>query len=276
MVKRTNTCLTNLGNEFGHFIYDVYDGDSTGVLCLHDKISNRSIFNNLSEELGEAVTVVVPDMVGRAHSSYAPDYSMDRLVGDCINVMNAANMDRVVWVGAGLGAIVGMTVATMKNSPIVGLVLDNPIHSCDYAGPIDAVSEQAKFYSIELLAKQIQSCIKDSKYSLHDYVDYVIHHYKFGADSLVPTYDSSCLVAYDIDVLNLLTKVSQPVLLLSKSAIIDQPNVSFKESDHEFRLNYSERERKMITKWIYNTLKPKNLIKTHFAIESGVSVQMET
>ncbi|MBV9827470.1 MAG: alpha/beta hydrolase [Alphaproteobacteria bacterium] len=98
------------------------------VLCVHGLTRNGRDFDFLAEALANRFRVICPDMPGRGRSDWLDD---PQLYGFpfYLSVLGAlyARLDTptVHWVGTSMGGLLGMLFASLPNSPVRSLVLND-------------------------------------------------------------------------------------------------------------------------------------------------------
>lgn len=289
MVKRTKICLTNLGQALGRVVYDFYDTDSTdlGIICVHGTTSNRSMFHELAHDLCATNNLVVPDMIGRGDSSNAPlhCYNFNQYINDCLSIINTAGFKHVIWIGHSMGGLIGIILASIENSPVISLILDDVAHKVDYNLLVNNIEEpQTSATSIEQLAKHIKGQCDGTQFLLQDYMEFVVRNFKLVNNTFAPLYDPMIRTYMDgnngiIDLSEPWKKIKCPILLLKSSSskivtgktmkeLQQCPHVSVHMIESNLRIKYTDCERKVIAKWIQN-LKRESGLKSRFGIGSG-------
>jgi len=110
------------------------------VLCVHGLTRNGRDFDFLAEALSNRFRVICPDMPGRGRSDWLDD---PQLYGFpfYLSVLGAlfARLDTpaIHWVGTSMGGLIGMLFASLPNSPVRSLVLND-------VGPIVAKDGMAR------------------------------------------------------------------------------------------------------------------------------------
>jgi len=110
------------------------------VVCAHGLSRQGRDFDALAGELAQRVRVVCPDVVGRGRSDWLADpmgYSVPAYVADMVTLLARLNATRVDWVGTSMGGLIGLGVASLAQSPIRRLVLND-------VGPVIQASALAR------------------------------------------------------------------------------------------------------------------------------------
>lgn len=111
------------------------------LVCVHGVTRVSDDFDHLARAMCDQYRVVCPDVVGRGRSDRLRDanqYVVPQYVADMVTLIArvTANNDAgtVHWVGTSMGGLIGMVLASMEQSPIRKLVLN------DIGPVIDAVA----------------------------------------------------------------------------------------------------------------------------------------
>lgn len=109
------------------FVRDyVSEGSETAVLCLHGFMRTGRDYDDIATHLSAKRRVIVPDIRGRGDSGYAASlegYMLDSLIDDAWRILSELNVDKVVVLGATLGALMGMVMANSVPDKVVGVIL---------------------------------------------------------------------------------------------------------------------------------------------------------
>lgn len=117
------------------------------VLCIHGLARNGRDFDRLAESLQDKMQIFCPDMVGRGKSDWLSDpayYTYSQYVNDLTALMARMDTKSMDWVGTSMGGLIGMVMASMPNTPIRRLVIND-------VGPViaeEAVRRIASYVSI--------------------------------------------------------------------------------------------------------------------------------
>lgn len=98
------------------------------LVCVHGLTRNSHDFDRLAEALAEDYRVICPDVVGRGESDWLADpagYAIPQYVGDMITLLARLNVPQVDWFGTSMGGLIGMSLASLKQSPVRRLVLND-------------------------------------------------------------------------------------------------------------------------------------------------------
>ena len=131
MKRETVLCLDSQG--FHRLRYYEW-GDPANdrvVVCVHGLTRTGRDFDFLAESLAADFRVICPDMPGRGESDWLPgknEYGYPVYLADLtalIARVTADGEDKVAWVGTSMGALAGIMLAALRNSPIAKLVAND-------------------------------------------------------------------------------------------------------------------------------------------------------
>lgn len=98
------------------------------LLMVHGLSRNGRDFDVLAEALSDRYYVICPDMVGRGLSDWLPDgfeYTYDQYMNDLTVLIARLNVTEVSWVGSSMGGLLGMIMASLPNTPIKKLIIND-------------------------------------------------------------------------------------------------------------------------------------------------------
>lgn len=98
------------------------------LVCVHGVTRVSDDFDNMARELCGEYRVVCPDVVGRGRSDWLRDpqhYQLPQYVSDMVTLLARLDADMVHWFGTSMGGLIGMGLASLKDSPIRKLVLND-------------------------------------------------------------------------------------------------------------------------------------------------------
>jgi pimeloyl-ACP methyl ester carboxylesterase len=102
------------------------------LVCVHGMTRCARDFDALAAALSERYRVVCPDVAGRGDSEWLADpllYQLPQYVADMVTLVARLDVETVHWVGTSMGALIGMVLAGLPNTPVGKLVLND-------AGPV--------------------------------------------------------------------------------------------------------------------------------------------
>jgi pimeloyl-ACP methyl ester carboxylesterase len=98
------------------------------LVCAHGLSRQGRDFETLALALQSDYRVVAPDVVGRGQSDWLADpmgYQLPAYVADMVTLLARLNARTLHWVGTSMGGLIGLGVASLPNSPIERLVLND-------------------------------------------------------------------------------------------------------------------------------------------------------
>jgi pimeloyl-ACP methyl ester carboxylesterase len=106
-------------------------GDATNprvLVCVHGLSRQGRDFDVLARAMRSEYRVVCPDVVGRGESDALADpmgYQLPAYVADMVTLLARLNATTLHWVGTSMGGLIGLALASMKQSPVSRLVLND-------------------------------------------------------------------------------------------------------------------------------------------------------
>ncbi len=98
------------------------------LVCVHGLSRQGRDFDALARAMQREYRVVCPDVVGRGRSDRLGDprgYQVPAYVADMVTLVARLNVAAVDWVGTSMGGLIGLGLASLKNSPVARLVLND-------------------------------------------------------------------------------------------------------------------------------------------------------
>ena len=98
------------------------------LICVHGLMRNAYDFEELATELSKNYRVLTVDVVGRGQSDWLQNYQnyhYGTYVSDLLNLCFSLHLTQVDWVGTSMGGLIGMMIASLPNSPIRKLVMND-------------------------------------------------------------------------------------------------------------------------------------------------------
>jgi pimeloyl-ACP methyl ester carboxylesterase len=98
------------------------------LLCLHGLTRQGRDFDTLARALAGEYRVVCPDVVGRGRSDWLADpmgYAIPQYVADMVTLLARLDARSIDVVGTSMGGLIGMGLASLDNSPVRKLVLND-------------------------------------------------------------------------------------------------------------------------------------------------------
>lgn len=124
-------CFFGLNPQgFHRIVYDEWGDDTqdTVVICVHGLTRNAGDFFWLADALKSDFRIACPDMVGRGRSDYLRDpvrYTYPQYMADLNVLLARLQAKNVLWVGTSMGGLLGMMLASLPQTPIKALVLND-------------------------------------------------------------------------------------------------------------------------------------------------------
>ena len=98
------------------------------LVCVHGLSRQGRDFDTLAASLCSEYRVVCPDVVGRGQSDWLADpmgYAIPAYVADMVTLLARLDAPTVHWVGTSMGGLIGLGLASLPNSPVQRLVLND-------------------------------------------------------------------------------------------------------------------------------------------------------
>jgi len=98
------------------------------LLCVHGLTRRGSDFNTLAKAMSNDYYVVCPDVVGRGNSDRLQNpmmYAVPQYVADMASLVKQLGVAQVDWFGTSMGGLIGMVYASMPNSPIRRMLIND-------------------------------------------------------------------------------------------------------------------------------------------------------
>ena len=98
------------------------------LVCVHGLSRQGRDFDTLARHLCDVYRVVCPDVVGRGRSDFLADpmgYQIPAYVADMVTLLARLDATTVHWVGTSMGGLIGMGLASLPQTPISRLVLND-------------------------------------------------------------------------------------------------------------------------------------------------------
>jgi pimeloyl-ACP methyl ester carboxylesterase len=98
------------------------------LVCVHGLARQARDFDTLAQAMSAAYRVVCVDVVGRGQSDWLADpggYQIPAYVADMVTLLARLNAQTVHWVGTSMGGLIGLGLASLPQSPIRKLVLND-------------------------------------------------------------------------------------------------------------------------------------------------------
>jgi len=118
-------------------------GDPAGrkvLVCVHGLSRCARDFDTLARAMAGEYRVVCPDVPGRGLSDWLKnpmEYQVQTYLADMVTLLARLDADCVHWVGTSMGGMIGMALASLADTPVQKLVLND-------VGPIIAAGSLAR------------------------------------------------------------------------------------------------------------------------------------
>lgn len=132
------------------------------LVCVHGLTRVSDDFDRLAAELERDYRVICPDVVGRGRSDRllsAQHYHVPQYMSDMVTLLARADADTVHWVGTSMGGLVGMALASLPETPVAKLVLNDvgpAINSQALSRIGSYVGQDLRFDTFEEAARHIR------------------------------------------------------------------------------------------------------------------------
>jgi pimeloyl-ACP methyl ester carboxylesterase len=98
------------------------------LVCVHGLARCGRDFDTLARAMASDYRVVCPDVPGRGLSGWLKnplEYQLGNYVADMVTLLARLDADSVHWVGTSMGGLIGMTLASLAETPVQKLVLND-------------------------------------------------------------------------------------------------------------------------------------------------------
>lgn len=117
------------GDEKHRMAYHAWGNPSNKVLmCVHGLTRRGSDFKTLALAMCKDYYVVCPDIVGRGDSDRLSNpmlYAVPQYVSDIATLVKKLGVSQLDWFGTSMGGLIGMVYASMPNSPIRRMLIND-------------------------------------------------------------------------------------------------------------------------------------------------------
>ena len=98
------------------------------LVCVHGLTRRGSDFKTLAQAMCQDYYVVCPDVVGRGESDRLSNpmmYAVPQYVADMTQLVKQLGVTQISWFGTSMGGLIGMVYASMPNSPIRKMLIND-------------------------------------------------------------------------------------------------------------------------------------------------------
>ncbi len=106
------------------------------LVCVHGLSRQGRDFDTFAQAMQAEYRVVCPDVVGRGESDWLRDpsgYQIPNYVADMVTLLARLDAREVHWVGTSMGGLIGMGLASLPQSPVSALVLNDVGPALEFA-----------------------------------------------------------------------------------------------------------------------------------------------
>ena len=106
------------------------------LVCVHGLSRQGRDFDALAAAMSDRYRVICPDVVGRGHSGRLTDprgYQVPAYVADMVTLVARLDVPKVHWFGTSMGGLIGLGLASLAESPVARLVLNDVGPTIEYA-----------------------------------------------------------------------------------------------------------------------------------------------
>ena len=121
-------CLDPHGFHWMRYVEWGDERNKRVVVCVHGLTRNGRDFDTLAKGLCDAYRVVCPDIPGRGRSDWLrdpADYNYPVYLTDLVTLLAKLGAETIDWVGTSMGGILGMILASMPETPVRRLVMND-------------------------------------------------------------------------------------------------------------------------------------------------------
>ena len=130
-------------------------GNPQVLVCVHGVTRVSDDFDALAAAMSDRYRVICPDVVGRGRSSWLKNpayYAVPQYVSDMVTLVARLDVPQVDWMGTSMGALIGMGLAALKDSPVRKMLMNDvgPTLNFEALSRIGAyIGEDLRFASFE-------------------------------------------------------------------------------------------------------------------------------
>lgn len=166
------------------------------LICMHGLTRRGSDFTVLAKAMRDRYRVICPDIVGRGDSDWLKNpmlYGIPQYVNDMNALLAQLGLQEVDWFGTSMGGLIGIFMASQKNSPIKKMILNDVgprIEPTALKRLNDYVGKPLRFNSKkEGLIYLNRICEPFGTFSPEQWKDYNGPHLKKDGDQWIVHYD---------------------------------------------------------------------------------------
>jgi pimeloyl-ACP methyl ester carboxylesterase len=98
------------------------------LVCAHGVTRVSDDFDALAAAMSDRYRVICPDVVGRGRSSWLKEpmyYAVPQYVSDMVTLIARLDVAQVDWFGTSMGALIGLGLAALPDSPVRKLLMND-------------------------------------------------------------------------------------------------------------------------------------------------------
>ncbi|MEL6946394.1 MAG: alpha/beta hydrolase [Pseudomonadota bacterium] len=199
------------------------------LLCVHGLTRNARDFDYFAGKMCEKYRVVCPDVVGRGDSDHitnADGYNYLQYNADMNALIARLGVTEVNWVGTSMGGIIGMVLASVAQSPVRRLVVNDigPEVSRDALMSIaEYIGRAEEFASVQQVEDYLRGIYTEFAPMTDDDWSHLAHYasrrtphgtWRLKVDSRVGDAFRDSISYFNVDMWETWEKISCPVLVL--------------------------------------------------------------
>lgn len=138
-------------------------GNANVLVCVHGVTRISDDFDHMARALCNTYRVVCPDVAGRGRSSWLRNpqyYQLTQYVSDMVTLLARVDTEKVDWFGTSMGGLIGIGLASLPESPIRKLVLNDIGPTLNYPALSrigDYIGQAVRFPTFEQAANYIRA-----------------------------------------------------------------------------------------------------------------------
>jgi pimeloyl-ACP methyl ester carboxylesterase len=213
-----------------HFLRYVEWGDPHNkhvLVCVHGLTRNGRDFDYVAQRLEDAYRVVAVDIAGRGRSDWLrdpADYNYPVYCSDLTTLIARLGVETVDWLGTSMGGIIGMMMASLPNSPVRKLVV-NDVGCMIPKGALERigryVGKEASFDAFEAMEAAVRAVSPFGELTDEQWHHVTVHggkqdadgHWRFRYDPGIAR-NFHAFAPADIDLRPIWNAVHGPVLVI--------------------------------------------------------------
>jgi len=198
------------------------------LFCVHGLTRNARDFDYFAGQLCTDYRVICPDVVGRGDSDHIPEdgYNYLQYNADMNALIARLGVTEVNWVGTSMGGIIGMVLASVAQSPVKRLVVndigpevsrDALLHISEYIGRSD------EFASVDAVANHLKNIYTEFAPMTDEDWKHMAHYscrrtkqgtYRLKVDNRVGEAFRDSISYFNVDMWDTWERINCPVLVL--------------------------------------------------------------